>query len=289
LVEDGVLPLSKLLADKTGLSVLDAISPETKAQIQEAAESYTGDPLPLESLRLLAPVPRPRSLRDFYAFEGHVRTMRKRRGLEVPEEWYEFPAFYYSNHTSIYSPGEDIPFPSYTSMLDYEMELAVVITGKGQDLTKESARELIGGYMFMNDWSARDIQQKEMKIGLGPAKAKDFAKSFGPFLVTPDEFGSGGLEGRPAIEVEARVNGKTYSKGNTKEMHYTFAEMIAHASKDVTIDTGDIMGSGTVGGGCIAEIGPDITGWLKPGDIVELVGPKLGTLMNRVGQRRSLE
>ncbi len=268
--------------------MLDAISPEVRAQIRDAIEDYRGDFLPLESLRLLPPIPKPRSLRDFYAFEDHVRSMRKRRGLEVPEEWYEFPAFYYSNHTSIYSPGEDIPFPGYTSMLDYEMELAIVITGKGRDLTKENARELIGGYMFMNDWSARDIQQKEMKIGLGPAKAKDFAKSFGPFVVTPDEFGSKGLEGRPDIEVEARVNGKTYSKGNTKEMHYTFAEMIAHASKAVTIETGDIMGSGTVGGGCIAEIGPEVAGWLRPGDTVELVGPKLGTLMNRVGQRRSL-
>jgi len=138
-------------------------------------------------VRLRAPIPRPPVLRDFYAFEDHVKAARARRGLEMPKEWYEFPAFYYSNPTVIFGPDDDIPYPSYTEALDYELEIACILGKTGTDISEREAEAFIAGYTIMNDFSARDIQQKEMKIGLGPAKAKDFATSLGPWLVTPDE------------------------------------------------------------------------------------------------------
>ena len=250
----------------------------------------------LAEIELLAPV-RPRSFRDFYAFEAHVKNARKRRGLEMQPEWYEQPVFYFSNTASIQGPDADVRKPPDTNALDYELELAVVIGKEGRDVPVDEADSYIAGFTILNDWSARDLQMREMKVGLGPAKGKDFATSIGPFLVTPDELedrslplpelGEGSKEGasrgnRYDLTMTARVNGKEYSRGNAKEMNWTFAELIAQASRNTTILPGDLIGSGTVGTGCILEIQDNVHPWLQVGDAVELEIEKLGILRNRV-------
>jgi fumarylacetoacetate (FAA) hydrolase len=237
----------------------------------------------LSEVALDAPLARPPSVRDFYAFEAHVKTARAKRGLDMVPEWYEFPVFYFSNHSAVYGPGAEVPYPRGSEALDYELELACVIGSGGSDIPEGEAESHIAGYMVMNDWSARDIQYREMKVGLGPAKGKDFATSLGPWLVTPDELESRRVSpGRYDLPMEARVNGRLYSKGNFVSIHWTFSQMIAWASANTTLYPGDVLGSGTVGTGCIAELGPERYGWLKPGDEVELAVHGIGVLTNRV-------
>jgi fumarylacetoacetate (FAA) hydrolase len=237
----------------------------------------------LVDVRLRAPVTRPALVRDFYAFEDHVKAARARRGLQMPQEWYEFPAFYYSNPGKVYGPDDSVPRPIYTKALDYELEIACVLGKTGTDIREEEAEDFIAGYTIMNDWSARDIQEKEMKIGLGPAKAKDFATSLGPWIVTPDELQDRRLgKGRFDLNMSARVNGRQLSNGNMKSIHWTFPQMIARASQSVEVHAGDIFGSGTVGTGSILELGPDVHRWLVPGDAVELEIERLGALRNSI-------
>lgn len=236
----------------------------------------------LSDIKLKAPLPVPRSFRDFYAFEQHVKTARENRGLEMIPEWYEMPVFYFSNHLAIKGAGEKISKPKDCQWLDYELELACVIGKAGKNIRAEEAEEHIFGYCILNDWSARDLQRKEMKVGLGPAKGKDFATSIGPFIVTKDE-----LEPYKAgkgfdLSMKAWVNGKLLSEGNVKSLYYSFPEMIERASKDVTLYPGEIIGSGTVGTGCILELGTEIHRWLEPNDVVELEVDQLGVLKNTI-------
>ncbi len=223
-----------------------------------------GPRFPLAEVTLLAPIPVPPSIRDFFAFEQHVATARANRGSQVPKEWYEFPVFYFTNPAAVYGPDDDIRYPEGTSELDYELEIAAVI-GKDED---------IAGFTIMNDFSARDIQRKEMRVGLGPAKAKDFATSFGPVLVTPDEF-----DGTEAT-MTARVNGEERSRGNLADLHYSWRQILDQARRNTTLRPGDVIGSGTVGSGCILE--HDDGRWLTRGDVVELEIDGLGTLRNRI-------
>lgn len=236
----------------------------------------------------ISPLPPITSLRDFYAFEQHVQTANENRGRSVPKEWYEFPVFYFSNISMIYGPDETIPYPSYTDALDYELEVACLIAKAGRDIPIEKAEDYISGYMIFNDWSARDIQRREMAVGLGPAKGKDFASSFGPYLLTPDELADRHT-GRPGVydlAMVARVNGVETSRGNWKDLHWSFGEMIARASQDVTLQPGDVIGSGTVGTGCLLEITKGSGPWLQPGDVVELEVERLGILRNTIGEKR---
>ena len=220
---------------------------------------------PLDEVRLLAPVRRPPSVRDFYAFEEHVKNAARVTGRPgVPAEWYEIPAFYFSNPAAIYGPGDEIPYPEGSEALDYELEVAAVIGAGGQ----------IGGFTIMNDWSARDLQRREMKIGLGPAKGKDFATSLGPIVVTPDELGD------LRLEMVARVNGEERSRGNLGDMYHSWDAIVAHAGRNTELRAGDILGSGTVGTGCILEHGDER--WLQPGDEVELEVEGIGVLRNRI-------
>ena len=219
---------------------------------------------PLADVRLLSPVVHPPSVRDFYAFEQHVKTARALRGQEVPPEWYELPVFYFSNPAAISGPDDVIPYPEGTEELDYELEVAAVIGADGH----------IGGFTVMNDWSARDLQRREMKVGLGPAKGKDFATSLGPVLVTADELGD---------EMVARVNGEERSRGRLSDMHYSWDELVAQAARNTQLRAGDVLGSGTVGTGCILEHGDGR--WLQPGDVVELEVEGIGVLRNTVGPR----
>jgi len=228
------------------------------------------------------PVSRPPTVRDFYAFEAHVKNARKRRGLEVPPEWYEFPAFYFSNPGSLVGDGAVVSKPGWTQALDYELEIACIVGTRARDVPADRWRSVVAGFTILNDWSARDVQRKEMAIGLGPAKGKDFATSLGPALVTLDE-----LEGKRNgdhfdLTMEARVNGATLSRGNAKDLHFTFGQMIARASQDVYLFPGDVIGSGTVGGGCLLELGTEVHPWLESGDEVTLEIERLGTLTNKI-------
>jgi len=227
---------------------------------------------PTPCLPLLAPLPRPASLRDFLGFETHVKAGFARRGEPIPDAWYQMPVYYKGNPRSIIGPDADVHWPRYTEQLDYELELACVIGRKGRDVSVEEAPSYIAGYTIMNDWSARDIQRAEMSVRLGPAKAKDFATSLGPCLVTPDE-----LDPRN-LRMFARVSGEVWSEGNSGSAHWTFPQMIAHVSMGETIYPGDVFGSGTVGGGC----GLELDRWLRPGDVVELEIQGIGVLRNRV-------
>lgn len=203
----------------------------------------------------------------------------------VPE-WYQFPVFYFSNPAAMHGTDDRIVRPKASRALDYELEIACVIGKSGINIPVEEADSYIAGFCILNDWSARDIQREEVKVGLGPAKGKDFATSIGPYLVTPDELEDlriPGAEGsRYDLQMVAKVNGKEYSRGNFQEITFTFAQMIARASADCRLYPGDLIGSGTVGTGCILELGEENYGWLESGDIVELVIDRLGVLRNVV-------
>lgn len=242
---------------------------------------------PLSQVRLYAPIRQPGSLRDFYAFEGHVRAARANRGLDVPPEWYEIAVFYFSNHRAIVDPLADVKHPRASHALDFELEIAAVIGRAGIDLAASEADDYIAGYMVMNDWSARDLQMKEMKLQLGPAKGKDFATTLGPYLVTPDELRDrridrGAAGGVYDLGMIGRVNGREVSRGNWRDMHFTFGQLIERASQDVWLYPGDVIGSGTVGTGCLLEVTRGQGPWLQPGDVVELEIERLGVIRNRV-------
>ena len=242
------------------------------------------DPVPVDSVRLLPPVRRPPAIRDFYAFEQHVRTAREGRGLEMNPDWYELPVFYFSNPHTILGPEDAVPVPQ-TAALDYELEVAAVIGADGANLTEQQALDAIVGYTIFNDFSARDLQRREMALGLGPAKGKDFASALGPFLVTPDELG--GTRERPTGAMVARVNGDEWSRGDLGDIHHTFGALVAYASRDSRVRSGDVIGSGTVGTGCILELalthGSERFPWLTAGDVVELEVEGIGVLRNTIG------
>jgi len=222
---------------------------------------------------LRAPLPRPTSMRDFYAFEQHVKKGFEKRGEPMPPEWYEMPVYYKGAHWSIIGPGEDVHWPAYTKMFDYELELAVIIGKQGKNITEAQARGHIAGFTVMNDFSARDMQRKEMKVRLGPAKGKDFATAIGPVLVTPDEIGD-----PYNLRMTASVNGERWSEGNSGSITHSFEKMIAFASMEETLYPGDLIGSGTVGTGC----GLELDRWVAPGDVIELEIEKIGLLRNKI-------
>lgn len=220
-------------------------------------------------VRLLAPVPRPNSIRDFMVFEEHVENSLEG---DIPDVWYDIPIYYKGNPDSVYHPGEDVEWPAYTEKLDYELELCAVVGKEGREVDAGDAEDYIAGITIFNDWSARDIQMREMEGMLGPTKGKDFANSFGPYLVTPDDIDLGDLG------VAARVDGETWSEGNIGEMYHSFADIIEYVTRNESIHPGDVLGTGTVGLGC----GLELDRWLDPGDTVELEADGIGTLENRV-------
>ncbi|HLE15592.1 MAG TPA: fumarylacetoacetate hydrolase family protein [Anaerolineales bacterium] len=265
--------------------LLHLLAGETPLELPMAGRHHVG--YPLDQVSLHPPLPRPASLRDFYAFEAHVRSTFANRGREVPPERYQFPVFYYSNPNQVFGPAQLLPYPSYSQALDYELEIACVIGRAGKDIPAGEAPDHIFGYTILNDWSARDVQQAEMRAGLGPAKGKDFAASLGPWIVTPDELEERSTD-RPGVydlEMTARVNGEERSRGSWKNLYYSFGEMIARASAGVFLFPGDVIGSGTVGTGCLLELTRGKGPWLDPGDLVELEVERIGLLANQVGER----
>ena len=264
------------------LKELDDCLPDINIQ----SHSVGGKPIAflMNEVQLLAPVPDPQSFRDFYAFEQHVRAARKLRGLEMHPDWFRIPIFYFSNPAAIYGHGSEIPYPRKTNELDFELEFAVIIAGAGSDIPSKDANRHIAGYTICNDWSARDLQREEMAMSLGPAKGKDFATSFGPYMVTPDELEDAWDEnGKLNLRMTCHVNGTLISDGNTDDLYHPFKDMIERASMNTKLLSGDYLGSGTVGTGCILELRPENTGgWIKKGDVVTLEVKRLGVLENKI-------
>lgn len=225
---------------------------------------------PREDVTLLSPLPRPNSIRDFMVIEEHVRNSLD----EPPDAWYEMPVYYKGNPDAVVSPDTDVEWPAYSEKLDYELEIAAIIGKRGRDIAAERADEYIAGYTIFNDFSARDIQLKEMEAQLGPAKGKDFANGLGPVLVTPDEIDVTNLE------VSARINGDVWSSGSLGEMYHSFGDIVEHVSQSETLHPGDVLGSGTVGEGC----GLELDRWIEPGNVIELTAEGIGTLRHRVVQ-----
>lgn len=267
-------------------SMVDLIEAGEKG-LERARRAGEGKRIPLERAQLHAPILRPTTLRDAYAFETHVKTANANRGREVPQEWYKFPIFYFTNPNNIFGPEDEIPYPAYTNEMDYELEIAAVIGAPGRDIKAEDAARHIFGFTIFNDWSARDVQREEMKVSLGPAKGKDFASSLGPCIVTVDEL-AGASTGRPGVydlDMRARVNGVERSRGNFKDIYWSFGDILARASQSVTLLAGDVIGSGTVGTGCLLELTKGKGPWLNPGDEVELEITGIGKLRNVVGAK----
>lgn len=245
--------------------------------------------LQAQSITFLSPLPRPVSMRDGYAFRQHVEAARRNRGVPMIPEFDQFPVFYFTNHLAVTGPGDLAVRKQARDRLDFELEVAVVIGKQCKDVSAAQADDFIFGYMIMNDWSARALQMEEMKLNLGPAKGKDFATSLGPYLVTRDELQAFRIPGehgeRYDLEMKAWVNGKQLSSGNLKDMHWSFAQILERASYGVTLYPGEVIGSGTVGTGCLLELnGSKVTDnlWLKAGDEVTLEVDHLGSLTNRI-------
>ena len=253
-------------------------------ELVEAADAESA--LQAEDLEFGPPILRPPSLRDFYAFEGHVKTMWERRGGTVPETWYRLPIFYFSNVSEIRGPDEPVWRPAASQELDYELEVAALIDTPVHDLAAERGEEAIGGYLVFNDWSARDLQREETTVRLGPAKGKDFATSIGPWLVTPDELADARRDKGYDLAMTATVNGVELSRGTWADAQFSFGEMVSRASADVRLRPGDLLGSGTVGTGCLLEVRDEILKrYLEPGDEVTLTVERLGTLTTPIVER----
>jgi len=259
---------------------------ERLARAGERAQSSPEEVRSFDDVTLRAPIPVPPTVRDFYAFEEHVRTARKRRGLEMDPDWYELPVFYFSNPYCVVGPDVDVAIAPGATEMDYELEVAAIVGMGGADLDASTADAHIAGFCIMNDWSARDVQRREMKLSMGPVKGKDFATSLGPMLVTPDELHIKAGGRAYDLTMTATVNGKEYSRASLASIHWSFGEMLAYASRGTRVEPGDVIGSGTCGTGCILELslvhGSDAYPWLQPGDVVELSVERLGRLRNRV-------
>jgi 2-keto-4-pentenoate hydratase/2-oxohepta-3-ene-1,7-dioic acid hydratase in catechol pathway len=264
------------------IPVLQVVELGLERALELGAEALRDEPIRFAESDLLLPY-KPPSIRDFVTFETHVEGVRKSidNAEGVPEAWYDAPTFYFTNPHALYGPGEAIPRPVSCRALDFEMEVACVVGTDVRSFSAEEAEATIFGYTILNDWSARDLQSREMKVGLGPAKGKDFATSFGPWIVTADELPD------LALDCKAYVNDELIGHDNLSSMNWSFAQMVAHASRDSVVLAGDLLASGTTGGGgCLAELwgrnGSQTPPPLEPGDVVRLEVEGLGVLSGRV-------
>jgi 2-keto-4-pentenoate hydratase/2-oxohepta-3-ene-1,7-dioic acid hydratase in catechol pathway len=246
------------------------------AFIAAGAPARRGEPVDGEP-RLLAPL-RPRSLRDFLAFEGHMRNALSRLGREIPDEWYDVPAYYKGMPDTVIGPEAEIPWPAWTDHLDHELELAAVIGPRPvRDVKAADVGTAIFGWTIWNDMSARDVQARELPIGMGPGKAKDWDGSnvLGPCIVTADELDAAG------VRMAVRVNGETWGEASSADMHHSFGDLIAYASRSQTLHPGEVIGSGTAPGGS----GLELDRRLAPGDVIELEIEGIGVLRNTIGHK----
>ena len=269
---------------------------QTEKQLSKIAD-HSLSVEPVKDYTLLAPVPRPTSCRDGYAFRQHVESARRNRGVEMIKEFDQYPIFYFTNHNAVQGPGDIYCMPDHFQQLDFELEVAIVIGKEGRNIKAKDADAYIAGFTIMNDLSARKLQMEEMLLNLGPAKGKDFSTVIGPWLVTPDELSAylvpakqGHVGNNYNLSMKCWVNDKLVSEGNVKDMDWTFAEIIERCSYGVTIFPGDVIGSGTVGTGCFLELNG--TGklhdpnyqpqWLQANDTVKMTIDGLGTLVNTI-------
>lgn len=251
-------------------------------EVGQQAMRHPVEVVPLDEAALLAPIPRPPSVRDFMAFEAHVVTALGAVGLTVDPAWYDLPAFYFSNAAAVLGPVDPVPIAPGSQAFDYELEVAAVIGTAGADLDPGTAERHIAGFTLLCDWSARDLQVVETRIGLGPVKGKDTATTIGPLLVTLDELDEYRSGNGYDLAMTASVNGRPYSRGTWSEIYWSFGQMLAYASRGTHLLPGDVLGSGTVGTGCIIELsgvhGSASYPWLSAGDEVHLEVAELGAL-----------
>ncbi len=270
-VRAAVWEVGRLHPAPAGTALKDLLG-DLRAAAEVALAGPAVDP---GTVTLLPPIPHPPSVRDFMAFEEHVVTASAAIGLAVDPLWYAQPAFYFTNPAALRGADDPVPVPPGSAAFDYELEVAAVIGREGADLSPDEAAEHIAGYVLFCDWSARDLQGEEMRLNLGPAKGKDSASSCGPWMLTPDELPA-------AAAMTASVNGRPYSTGRLDALYWTFAEMVAYASRGTRVVPGDLIGSGTVGTGCILELsrvhGAQAYPYLGPGDRVRLEVDGLGAI-----------
>lgn len=267
-----------------------------KGQVLEHSYTHYAD------ASIIAPVPEPTSCRDGYAFRQHVAAARRNRKVDMIPEFDQYPIFYFTNHNAIQGPGNIVCMPDHFQKLDFELEVAIVVCKKGRNIKAAEADQYIGGYMIMNDMSARTLQMEEMLLNLGPAKGKDFSTVIGPMLVTPDELASFKIPCKPMhtgnnynLKMVCKVNGIQVSEGSVGDMDWTFAEILERCAYGVDILPGDVIGSGTVGTGCFLELnGTGLLNdpnykpqWLQDGDIVTMEIEGLGVLTNKIVKEES--
>lgn len=269
-----------------GVDAIEMLALEPAERESRAAAAT--ESVALAEAKLLAPL-HPPAVRDFVAFEQHIEgmVMTEGPGASVPDEWYQAPAFYFSNPNAIFAPGEEIEIPPGAKALDYECEVAAIIGTRGRDLTVENAREHIAGYTIFNDWSARDLQGFDLKLKMGWAKGKDFASTLGPWIVTADELEPHrDGEGRLDLEMSVALNGRTLGTDTLASAAWTFEQMLVYASRGCELVPGDVIGSGTCGSGCLGELwgraGERVPPPLAPGDEVTLTVEGIGTIANTI-------
>jgi 2-keto-4-pentenoate hydratase/2-oxohepta-3-ene-1,7-dioic acid hydratase in catechol pathway len=272
------VPTDMLELLRGGEKTMEAARAALQFAADDGAEELEGRPVRLAAadVQLCAPLPRPNSLRDYMLVEEHVKGGVERGFIDkIPDAWYEIPAYWKGNPDEIYGPDDTIPWPVYTDMMDYELEIAAVIGSPGRRISADDAGRHIAGYTIFNDWSARDIQKREMSIGIGVSNSKDFATSIGPCIATPDEFP------RDTAQLETRIDGEVWSTGTLGAMQFSFEQMIEWTSQEQTLQPGDLLGSGTVGKGC----GLELDRFLTEGCTVEIYAEGIGTLRNVVSAK----
>lgn len=275
LVEDGML---HGLPDRR---LVDLLAPDLLADAADRALRNPVEVLAERTARLRAPIPRPPSVRDFMAFEQHVVTASAALGRSVSPDWYELPVFYFANPAAVCGPTDEVAISPGSTAFDYELEVGIIVGTPGRDLDPTTAARHVAGYTVLCDWSARDLQAREMALGLGPVKGKDGATSLGPYMVTPEELpGSGSAA--PDLGMRALVNGELWSSGRLSDLHWTVGQLLAYASRGTELRAGDVLGTGTVGTGCILELafrqGTEARPYLRPGDRVRLEVDTLGAI-----------
>ena len=295
----GVVHHDRVHALPDGVTTLDLVRTGLARALETGRRLVADTPgVPLTDVRLLPPI-QPPAMRDFVAFEEHVEGVVKSvsEGAGVVPEWYEAPTFYFTNPHTLVATGDDVAAPSGSRALDFELEVAAVIGAvdgsDGRDLDPAAAREHIFGYTILNDWSARDLQRREMKVSLGPCKGKDFANTLGPWILTADELEDlHDDDGFLALELSASINGEKFGRDLLSNMGWPFAELVAYASRDSRVAPGDVLGSGTSAGGCLAEAwgraGSQTPPPLAPGDVVRLEVERIGAVENAVVARPDL-
>ncbi|GAA4711896.1 fumarylacetoacetate hydrolase family protein [Pseudonocardia yuanmonensis] len=285
----GLVVDDTVLGTAPGTRVRDLLAdPDPLEVIGERLVKDPHEVVPLAGVRLHAPIPDPPTVRDFVTFERHIEGAIKLAGGDppVPPQWYKAPTFYFTNPYSVLGPEDDVPLSPGTTLFDLELEVAVVIGEPGRDISADRAERHIAGFCIMNDWTARDLQFAEMEVRLGPAKGKDTSLTLGPMLVTPDELAARRSGTAYDLEMTASINGEVIGRDSCSSMNWSFAEMIEYASRGTEVRAGDVLGSGTCGGGCLAELwgrnGLDAHAPLRPGDVVEVAVQELGTLRSRI-------